>query len=265
MPADKSLMTNQLRKKLSVVAITIYWPLLFIASHIPMPKAVQDANISDKSLHVLAYFLLAFLLWACTHPYQKVRWCQLGPWRVLLVIACYGVLDEWLQGAMGNRQADMHDFFADIIGATLSLLLLSILPFWPSLLTMSSLTLFFVLHSSRIDLNALLGISDPVLGFLSFSGLSVLWCVYIKRIVGVNKSPAASPMPITAWLFFSSAPPFFLLASVIIAAHIGDKQNHTQNIWAAAGIVTMQCLALIHDTRSTKQIDRPINTTSVQD
>ena len=55
-------MALSLRRKLTVIVLALYWPSLFILAHIPIPKVVREADVSDKSLHFLAYLLLTFLL-----------------------------------------------------------------------------------------------------------------------------------------------------------------------------------------------------------
>ena len=89
-------MTQFLRKKLVWISILIYWPTLFVLTHIPMPKIVDEAHVSDKSLHFVAYFILVFLLWGTLRPYEKVNWKKATVWTILAIIVWYGAVDEWL-------------------------------------------------------------------------------------------------------------------------------------------------------------------------
>ena len=126
-------MPRPLRRKLTLLSLALYWPTLFVLSHIPIPQVVLDAQVSDKTLHFIAYFVLVFLFWGTIKPYDKVRWRQATVWWVLLVVVWYGVVDEWLQGFVKGRTVDRSDFFVDLIGAVVSLLLLTVFTFWPAL------------------------------------------------------------------------------------------------------------------------------------
>ena len=90
------------------------WIVLVIITHIPVPQTVQAWRISDKLMHLMAYFPLGLLLPTC-----RVRGCQRGG-VCLLVIALYGICDELLQIPVG-RTASVFDWVADLSGATLGL------------------------------------------------------------------------------------------------------------------------------------------------
>ena len=62
------------RRKWTIVLLGVYWPALFISSHIPIPEMVEQAGVSDKTLHFLAYLILAFLLWVSLSREGKLRW-----------------------------------------------------------------------------------------------------------------------------------------------------------------------------------------------
>ena len=96
------------RQKLGMLSLAIYWPTLFIVSHIPIPTVVRKAGVSDKGLHFLAYLILVFLLWFVLNPHRKVRWPRAGVWWVFLALVAYGVVDELLQGYLG-RSCDIGD------------------------------------------------------------------------------------------------------------------------------------------------------------
>ena len=74
-------------------------------------------QVSDVSLHSLAYFGLTLLLiralagnqWSgVTVSTLAVAWA---------IAAAYGVSDEWHQSFVPNRQADVRDVIANAIGA----------------------------------------------------------------------------------------------------------------------------------------------------
>lgn len=98
---------------------------MFIGTHVPtLPTGAPE--ISDKLLHYLAYGGLAFLLAAD----QAVRglWSLRRGFWLLVALPIYGALDELLQIPVG-RTADIHDWFADLFGATCGLAAFSIYAF----------------------------------------------------------------------------------------------------------------------------------------
>jgi len=119
------------RQKVTIILLLLYWPAIFILSHIPLenvPGWVIRIDVSDKFLHYLGYLVLVFLLWFVISPGRKVNWRRASVWLVLLVVVWYGAIDEWLQGYVG-RCPDIMDFLADLSGALTGLILLSIFRF----------------------------------------------------------------------------------------------------------------------------------------
>lgn len=57
------------RHKYAIAAILLYWPAVFAATHIPVPKLVRYSGISDKAMHIVAYMVLASLCWLVFSPY----------------------------------------------------------------------------------------------------------------------------------------------------------------------------------------------------
>ncbi len=176
------------RSKLTLISIIIYWPVIFLLTHTPLPKVAYQANLSDKSLHFMVYFILAFLLWGTIRPYKKVAWGKSTVWIILAVIVLYGVLDEWLQGFVTGRTADTHDLLADLAGALSSLAILSVFSFWPGLLVMSGMATFVLVNSYRTDISQLLPFTSLLLNpllFAFFTGLT-LYCIHTSRILFPN-------------------------------------------------------------------------------
>lgn len=106
----RSLMTEDRWLPLRRGLLILIWVVLATLTHIPVPQAVQELRVSDKLMHLVAYFPLGFLLSTCrVRGVTSVRAC-------LLVIAGYGILDELLQIPVG-RTASVFDWIADVIGA----------------------------------------------------------------------------------------------------------------------------------------------------
>ena len=161
--------------------LALYWPLLFVLSHIPIPRVVQEAEVSDKSLHFLAYLILTFLLWVAVSSDHKVNWRRAKPWLVLFVIVVYGILDEWLQGYVAGRSCDVQDFFSDLAGALSGLILFSFLTFWPAGLVVMATFIFGVTNVTRANLANLLPVTNAVFHLFAYSILTFLWiqCVHL--------------------------------------------------------------------------------------
>lgn len=96
--------------------LVVIWLILATITHVPVPQSVQEIRISDKLVHLVAYFPLGLLLPSCRFRGLHRRW------TCLAVIAIYGVLDELLQIPVG-RTASVFDWLADLVGASSGLLL----------------------------------------------------------------------------------------------------------------------------------------------
>lgn len=93
-----------------------YWIFLFCVMHFPKARLPGVVPAEDKVAHLLAYGLLAFLLWKFAEALRR------GPvdagfrWRALLLLSAYAVIDEYLQKFVG-RSASVGDWLADVVGA----------------------------------------------------------------------------------------------------------------------------------------------------
>ena len=89
----------------------VFWSALIFAlvmANLPQPPGLGELN--DKSLHMLAFAVLAALV-APAYPR--------APYLLLFAgLAFFGALIEWMQLFMGHgRQASLGDWIADIIAA----------------------------------------------------------------------------------------------------------------------------------------------------
>lgn len=239
-------MTLSLQKKLLLGALILYWPTLFILAHIPIPQLVRSAHVSDKSLHFIAYLILAFLLWFAINPQRKVNWLKASAWWVLLVLAAYGIVDELLQGCMSGRSCDIMDYVADLIGAITGLILFSLLSFWPALLITTSITIFALTNVARANLSDLIPVTNAMFNFLAYAFFTIVWIRYM--------SPFLSPKaPSGKWFITAlTLPMVFLLAVRIFSAILGKAFVLQDVVLSIAGIVAavlLVCmLALIRRT-----------------
>jgi VanZ family protein len=170
-------MAQALRRKIAILLLVLYWPVLFVLAHIPMPDIVRKAGASDKTLHFLAYMVLVFLLWGAIESYQKVQWRKAAVWWLLLLAVGYGAIDEWLQGYVG-RTPDLMDLLADVTGAVTSLVLLSILDFWLAATAVAASGIFILNCLTRADLTRVLPATNLALHLFGYALVTALWVHY---------------------------------------------------------------------------------------
>lgn len=174
-------MTLPLRRKWTLWVLVMYWPALFVLTHIPIPESMQKGGGTDKLLHFMAYFLLVFLFWGTVKPYEKVHWRRATVWWVLVVVVWYGVLDEWLQGFVRGRTMHVGDFFADVGAVVAGLLLLTFLTFWPALLGVVGSFVFLVFVYIPSDFFSDLPSSTILLPTFGFALFTAVWMGFLAK------------------------------------------------------------------------------------
>jgi len=240
-------MALTLRRKALWLCLMLYWPALFVLTHVPMPRQVQAAHVADKGLHFVAYFLLVLLVWGAVKPYERVRWNRATVWWVLLVLCCYGAVDEWSQGWVQGRSADVVDYYTDVGAACTGLLLLTFLPFWPALLWGVALAIFVVSAWSKGDLTSKLPLTTVLVHVLSFSLFTVLWLLYLARSSQERRGVetplwhrlGAAPEGRWRWGVRSLAIPLVLLATVKLGAMVFDRAFPLVEVGAAAATIVL--------------------------
>ncbi len=217
------------RHILTIIALVLYWPGIFILMHIPMPVPLFEVHVSDKTLHFLAYFVLVFLLWFAINPNAKVSWRKPAMWWILFVVVWYGVFDEWLQGYVG-RDPDIMDFLADLGGSVAALILLSILNFWTAALIVTGGTIFIFTNFVRANPAEWVALPGPVFYFLSYIFFSVLWMRWMYHFV-----PVKIPQP--KWLIGAlGVPLLFLSLTNLFSLIVAGNGNILSMIFSAGGI-----------------------------
>lgn len=103
------------------IALACYWLTLFVLTHIPINRVLSPVMKHDKTVHFVAYTILAAVL-ATTWQLSAGRLTvpQLG-WA-WVVVTLFAALDEWTQSFVG-REASIGDWFADAAGAAAALML----------------------------------------------------------------------------------------------------------------------------------------------
>jgi len=203
------------RHKSVLLALGIYWPFIFWLTHIPVPALARQSGMSDKAMHVMAYFVLTFLVWFAVSPYEKVRWDRIKHWFVVLAVIVYGALDEILQGRVG-RSADIHDFIADCLGVLLALGVLSVFEFWLSLLTVSAVFIFVLSDVSRLMTLPQYAAYATAFHFTAYTTFTLIWIQWLERFSRFTCGKAG-------WLVISLLVPAGLLLAVKAAAPLWDR------------------------------------------
>ncbi len=104
--------------RLGILVLAVYWCAIFTGTHLPtLPSGMSQ--VSDKSMHFTAFFILATLLCYCTNS-QRV-WGRAG-WIILTCLG-YAVIDEMTQAFVRGRTPDVRDFAADAFGSILAVAL----------------------------------------------------------------------------------------------------------------------------------------------
>ena len=226
-------MAVSLRRKLTIISLFIYWSVIFILAHIPIPSLVRKAGVSDKSLHFIAYLALVFLFWFAISPGRKVNWRRASAWWVLLLMVCYGVIDELLQGVVAGRSCDALDFVADLAGALTGLILFTFFTFWPAFLVVTGITIFAMTNLTRVNLANLLPVTYILFLLLSHCFFSMLWIQNMNLFL-----PFKAPK--LKWLMVASALPVSFLVALKLFSIATDRDFRQRDmIIAAVGVAAV--------------------------
>jgi len=221
------------RQKLIIIPLLIYWPLIFVLAHVPVPQLVREAGVSDKIIHFIAYLSLVFLLWFAISPDRKVSWRRAAVWWVLLVTVWYGVVDEVLQSFVAGRSCDVRDFFADLAGVTTGLILFALFTFWPAFLVVTGITIFALSNLTRVNLADLLPVTNMAFHLFAYPFFAVLWIQNMHLFLPLKASKLK-------WLIAASALPMGLLVAVELYSVISGRDFRLQDlIIAAVGIAAV--------------------------
>ncbi len=96
--------------------IFLFWAALigsYILAILPQDVAPKIGNLSDKSLHFIAFAVLSLLL----NSSYRMAW-----WKSIVYLVFYACFIEFSQYFTPNRCAEFLDVVADIIGIGIGLL-----------------------------------------------------------------------------------------------------------------------------------------------
>lgn len=208
-------MVLSLRQKLTIISLLLYWVGIFVLAHIPIPELVYKARVSDKSIHILAYLILVFLLWFSVSADKKVILRKIAVWWVFLAVVLYGGVDELLQGHTG-RSCDVGDFFADIAGAVWGLILFAFFTFWPALLAVTGISIFFLTNLAKANLAELVPAANFLFHIIAYGILALVW---MRNMALWFRMKA----PQVKWLATALASPIAFLLAVKVSSLLLGK------------------------------------------
>jgi VanZ family protein len=235
-------MALSLQRKITVVVLALYWPMLFVFAHIPIPQVVRKADVSDKGLHFLAYLVLTFLLWFAIHGDKRVNWRKAAVWWMLLLVVWYGVVDELLQGVVAGRNCDVRDFFVDVAGALTGLILFSVFAFWPAVLVVAGIFIFGLTSVARANVADLLPVTSAVFYLLAYAVFTLLWIQSLEHYWPRLRSRRMT----VQWVMLALAVPAVLLVTVKVACVVLGRTFIVRDmLMSAGGIGAVVALALL--------------------
>jgi VanZ family protein len=228
------------RRKITGALLAIYWPALFISAHMPVPRVVLESDVSDKSLHFLAYLILVFLLWSAVGDGKKVDWRKASPWWVLSTMVAYGIVDEWLQLYAAGRSCNAWDFLADMVGTLTGLGLFSVLAFWPAGLVVTAIIIFGFTNVSRANLADMLPATSAVFVFCTYAILTAFW-VQCLRLFGPRNHPRRNGI---RWLTAALSAPLALVLTVRLFSVVLGKDLPVRDIIISTGAIVAVVVAI---------------------
>jgi len=240
------------RQKAVIAVLVLYWPTLFVLAHIPVPQVIRQAHTYDKSLHLLAYMILTFLLWSAIKPLERVRWRRPAVWCLLALVVVYGMCDEWLQYKIGSRSMDPRDLVADVIGAVATLGMLTVLSFWPISVIIAGTTIYTLAVFTRANLTALLPVTMTAFHLITHAVFTLLWIGYLRQRLYLRRNSRL-------WVAASLSLPLALVVITKASATISGKAFEGWDVIAAVigifGAVAAIWMAGVLQRRTARQLE----------
>lgn len=220
------------RRVLVVSVLASYWAALFVVSHIPIPRIVYRARVSDKVLHFVAYMLLAFLCWWAVGKAKRIDWRRLVVWVMLVVLVCYGIADELLQKFVG-RSYETADMAADFAGIATAAVVMTVLTFRWSLLTITAATIFLLANVAKANLYNLMPFTNISFHVIAYGFFALVWTQNISRIKALRDSRLK-------WVITAlSVPIVFVLVVKTVSAMTGRAGWQADMLLAFASVAAV--------------------------
>ena len=104
----------------------LYMAIIFTLSSLPSLPQPPGFFAWDKLQHTSAYVVLGLVLYRAAAMLPMVR--GIGPAvHTLILGALYGLSDEFHQKFVPGRSSDIHDWYADITGLTIGVIILAVI------------------------------------------------------------------------------------------------------------------------------------------
>ena len=97
--------------------LIVYCVLIYVQSSHPSPEELPSFRFMDKLLHVAAYGVMGVLFYRAYQTLRIKNNPQILVWLSMASASVYGISDEIHQYFIPERNADLYDVAADIIGA----------------------------------------------------------------------------------------------------------------------------------------------------
>ena len=111
--------------------LLIHCLLIFIQSSYPSPEKIQNLNLSyiDKLIHFAVYAILGMLFFRAFRTQRFKENINMVIALSILSSSLYGMSDEIHQYFVPYRDADIVDFFADVLGSICGVYIFKLAPF----------------------------------------------------------------------------------------------------------------------------------------
>ena len=128
---NKVLSKNMSTSKINLQKVGKAWlpaiicmAAIFFLSSQPKLPAVPGLEEKDKAEHLIAYFTLGLLVLRGIFGYPFYR--KIGPYtQTLMLSGLFGASDEFHQHFVPGRTMDIHDWYADLSGILIAIMLVS--------------------------------------------------------------------------------------------------------------------------------------------
>ncbi len=218
------------QQKITASLLILYWSALFVATHIPIPASVRQADVSDKGLHLLANLILIFLFWFTVSDGRKADWRKAGPWLVLAITLAYAAFDELSQSLIPGRSCDPRDLVADLTGTCMGLAAFSFFSFWPAGLLLTAAAILIWANIAQTNLADSIPAANLLFHLVCYSVLTAMWIQCLRLFM-----PAINPRRTRAkWLLTASAASVVLLVITKLFSITFDKEWAVENVFFSA-------------------------------
>ena len=250
-------LSNQ--QKITAGLLILYWTALFVATHIPVPNVVREADVSDKGLHLLANLILIFLFWFTVSDGRKVSWRKAAPWCVLCIALAYAVVDELTQRFVAGRSCDPRDLLADLTGTCMGLAAFSFFSFWPAGLLLTAAAILIWANIAQTNLADSIPAANALFHLISYAVLTAMWIQCMRLFL-----PSIEPRRHRAkWLVTASAASVVLLVITKLFSMLFHKEwtvlDACFSVGATAVVITVFYLRAVsfRGAKRMDEIDRP--------